>query len=541
MDDRLDACLARLLHAVPPREGEERIGRQHRALDLFSCLLDRDLYRLDPVRLPATHAKQPAVLGDRDGIALDVLDAKPRKLQVVQLRRGRLSLAHARELNVFGCQTVRLLTQPPRGHLSEPNSRRCTRLCLQNPQRLRLALEHLEPLLCVSRSDDNLIKHPRLPIRRRAELPDLPRHVLVNRRVERHNAPKRGNRIRPHRTPVRLEQVPLSLFHHAHTTRIRVLDDHATRVFEIRRHTERRLGIQVIVVTHLLPMMLRCRPHTTRTVLPQTLVRVNRRLLVRVLPVSRHLLQPHRHRHLWLHRPVSNLPPQPLADQRIITAAMLERLPRQIPPLRLRHPTLLRHLTQKVCVIARIDHHAHMRVVLGRRPNHRRTTNINILNPVGVRHARLCHRGAERVQVDHQHVNHRNVMGGSSRHMRLVVTTRQQATVHPRMQRLDPAVHHFRKPRQLLHALDRDPIPSDGRLGAPGRHQHVPSPVQSTGQRLQVRLVRHGDQRVTRRGGHCRGEGHGCTGCTRSTEMASAARRPMRRGKRRADRRKRHL
>ena len=54
-------------------------------LHVLRGLLQGDLDTLDPVGLPAAHAQQPLLLGNRDGIALHVLHAPPGESKVCKL------------------------------------------------------------------------------------------------------------------------------------------------------------------------------------------------------------------------------------------------------------------------------------------------------------------------------------------------------------------------------------------------------------------------------------------------------------------------
>ena len=93
-----------------------------------------------PVGLPAAHPQHAPVLGHRDGVGLDVLDAAPRELEILQLLRGGLLLGHDRKGNVLGGQVVRALLQPPARDLAQLAAAGGAGLGLQDAQRLGLAL-----------------------------------------------------------------------------------------------------------------------------------------------------------------------------------------------------------------------------------------------------------------------------------------------------------------------------------------------------------------------------------------------------------------
>jgi hypothetical protein len=93
-----------------------------------------------PVGLAAAHAQQLVVLCDRDRVGLDVLHTAPRKLEVLQLLRGRLRLGHDREGDVLGGEVVRALLQPAASDLAQLAAAGRARLGLQDAQGLGLAL-----------------------------------------------------------------------------------------------------------------------------------------------------------------------------------------------------------------------------------------------------------------------------------------------------------------------------------------------------------------------------------------------------------------
>ena len=66
------------------------------------------------------------------------------------------------------------------------------------------------------------------------------------------------------------------------------------------------------------------------------------------------------------------------------------------------HSTVVPHFIQNPSVVAGIDHHGDRRVVLGRRPQHRRPANIDVLDGIGQRAVRLGDRGLEGIKVHHQ-------------------------------------------------------------------------------------------------------------------------------------------
>ena len=93
-------------------------------------------------------------------------------------------------------------------------------------------------------------------------------------------------------------------------------------------------------------------------------------------------------------------------------------------------------------VILDIDHGGDKGMVLRRRADHRRATDVDILDAVVIGGA-LGHGGLERVKVDHQQVDHLDAMGFHRGQVLGIVAQRQKPAMHLGMQGLHAAVHHL--------------------------------------------------------------------------------------------------
>ena len=102
------------------------------------------------------------------------------------------------------------------------------------------------------------------------------------------------------------------------------------------------------------------------------------------------------------------------------------------------------HFAQHARVVHRVDDHGHAAgfgaVVLGGGAQHGRAADVDVLDRVGEGAAGLGDRFAERVEVDHQHVDAVDARRLDGVHVLGAVAARQQAAVDLRMQRLDAAV-----------------------------------------------------------------------------------------------------
>mmetsp|Transcript_28192 Transcript_28192/g.61788 ORF Transcript_28192/g.61788 Transcript_28192/m.61788 type:complete len:248 (-) Transcript_28192:1432-2175(-) len=205
--DGRNARLARLLHRVAPREGEEGVRGHHATLHLLPGLLERDLHALDAVGLAGAHAQHAVALGDGDGVGLDVLHAGPGELDVLHLLLGGLLLARHRELDLRRLQRVHVLVEPAAAHLAQLTRPGDARRRLQDAQRLGLALQLGQPGLRVGGRHHNLVEHARLVVCGGAELAELGGELLGDGAVEGDDASEGGDGVRAHGQAVRLQQV----------------------------------------------------------------------------------------------------------------------------------------------------------------------------------------------------------------------------------------------------------------------------------------------------------------------------------------------
>ena len=100
----------------------------------------------------------------------------------------------------------------------------------------------------------------------------------------------------------------------------------------------------------------------------------------------------------------------------------------------------------------------------------------------------------ERVEVDDEQVDRRDAMRLHRVGMFLVVADREQAAMHLGVQRLDPAVHHFGKARQLRDVLDLQPGRRDRLRGAARGDELDAMSCKRLGKFDQAGLVGNGQQ-----------------------------------------------
>jgi hypothetical protein len=113
------------------------------------------------------------------------------------------------------------------------------------------------------------------------------------------------------------------------------------------------------------------------------------------------------------------------------------------------------HLGEQSRVVLRIGDDGHAGVVLGRRTDHRRTADVDVLDRLGQRDVGLGNGFAKGVEIHAHQIDGRDAVACDRRHVLGQIAARQDAGVHLRMQGLDAAVEHFREARVIADLGDR--------------------------------------------------------------------------------------
>ena len=180
---------------------------------------------------------------------------------------------------------------------------------------------------------------------------------------------------------------------------------------------------------------------------------------------------------------------------------MGEGLAGQATPQRLRHAPVRREGLAEGLVVLGVDHHREPLPVLGRRPDHGRAADVDVLHRVLVGAVGLLDHPAEGIEVHDHEVDGRDVVLPQ---LGLVGRRRssQNPTVDPGVQGLDPAVQDLRCARVVADLDRRDPELAQRPVGPTGgEHLHFVLDEQPS-QPRQVRLVTDTHQGATDRGAH---------------------------------------
>ncbi len=258
------------------------------------------------------------------------------------------------------------------------------------------------------------------------------------------------------------------------------------------------------------------------------LVAIERRRLVRILAVAKVL-------HLrdlkvecvrkCCRRPVGAARGQPVRDRAVVGRRVREGLARKCEARRRRERPARRELSEQRRIVRRVDDNADVLPVLRRGAHQRRAADVDVLDRIVERASRLRHRGAERVQVDDDEVDRRDRMLLERGDVRRIVTARENAAVHLRMQRLHAPIEHFRKAGVIADLRHREAGVGERVRGAASRQEPDAELREAAREVDDPGLVGHGQQGLRARVGHGnRQSGRGSAQARRRKRGAARAR-----------------
>ena len=271
-----------------------------------------------------------------------------------------------------------------------------------------------------------------------------------------------------------------------------MLDDGHGGLVEVVRRAAGRVGVDVVVVGHLLAVQLLGARQPGRSVAGA----VDRRRLVRVLAVAQHVLAlpgaAHPRREAGAVAGVGQHVAHPRRDRHVVRRGVHERLGGQALAL-LEREAAGGDGAQHVGIVPGAGDDGDRGVVLGGRAHHRGAADVDLLDALVGRGARLDGLG-ERVEVGDDQVERLDLEVGQLLHVALEATVGQDAGVHPRVQGLDAPVEALGEAGEVLDLGDRQAQALDQRGGAARGDQGDAGVVQPADELLEAGLVVHGDQ-----------------------------------------------
>src|SRR5690606_26567936 len=271
--------------------------------------------------------------------------------------------------------------------------------------------------------------------------------------------------------------------------RVRVLDDRHGRVGVVVRGPPRGVGVDVVVVAHRLAVQLLGlrQPGATRA--------VQRRALVRVLPVAQHVrplpggTDPRGEAALVVG---GDDVAEPGRDGDVVVGRVPERRGSQ-PSALLEGEAAGADRCDDVPVGGGLDDDGDARVVLRRGPDHGRATDVDLLDALVLARAGR-HGVGEGVEVDDDEVEGRDPELVELRAVRLLPAVGEDAGVHPRVQRVRAAAEGRGEPGDGREGRAGDPRGGDRAGGGAGRDEVYHGLVHGAGEVLEARLVVDGDE-----------------------------------------------
>ena len=271
-----------------------------------------------------------------------------------------------------------------------------------------------------------------------------------------------------------------------------MLDDGHRRVAEVVRRTTRRIGIDEVVVRHLLAVQLLGTSETRAGEVGC----VERRALMRVLAVPQHLPalprlpQPGREPLAIGVRGHDIAHPRCNGD--VVRSRVSEGLGGKALPLREREPALCQ-CVDHVAVVGRRNDYGHVGVVLGRGAHHGGAADVDLLDALLLR----CTGGDsadEWVEVDDHELKGRDVERLELLAVLRIAQIREEAGMHARVQCLHASVEALGEAGEGRDGSDRNASLFDPRRGAAGGHDLDTLCMERCGQVDKAGLVIDGDE-----------------------------------------------
>src|SRR5829696_3183088 len=440
LDQRRDARVERELRAVGERE--ERVRREHRAVEIVGVvarLREREPDRVDAAHLARADPDRPQVLREHDRVRAHVLAHPPREEQVAPVVLRELAARNRHPVALLDLAVAVLDEQPAQNACVVELARRlgAALAVAQDPER-RLRAQCLECVVVVLRRQDHLHEVVRDPARERSG----------DAAVDDEDAAEGGDRVGRECSVVGL----LDRAGNRDAARVRVLHDHSRRKRELAQDAAGGVEVGEVVVRELPARPLLDAREQVRA---RAGLAVVGRALVRVLPVREvgDLVEGERQ----LVGEGARLA-EPVRDRGLVGGGRRERLRREAAALVERDPALGAKGREHRPVLLRAADRDDVREVLRGGAQHRRPSDVDHLDRLGLRHAPPARDRRERVEVDAHDVERLDLVLVERRAVLLQVTAGEDSRVDARMQRLHAPAQHLRLGGHLLDGRDPDAL-----------------------------------------------------------------------------------
>ncbi len=190
---------------------------------------------------------------------------------------------------------------------------------------------------------------------------------------------------------------------------------------------------------------------------------------------------------------LADLSGEPVGDRGVVSGCARIGLGGEPPPQRQRGAAKFCKLVEHRGVVAGIDQYRDVIVIFRGSADHRRPADVDVLDAVGEIGA-ARDGGLERIQIDHQEVDRADLVRAHRLGVRRIAANAEQAAMHRRVQRLDPAVHHFREPGEIADVQHVQSGIAQGLARAAGRNQRDAVAGKGTGEFDHAGFVGNGDE-----------------------------------------------
>jgi hypothetical protein len=195
---------------------------------------------------------------------------------------------------------------------------------------------------------------------------------------------------------------------------------------------------------------------------------------------------------------------QPVGNRAVVAGGVREGLLRQAEAgTEMQRAAIGLHFGEQRFVVFRIGDDGDADVVLGRRTDHRRTADVDVLDGIFQGDAGLGDGRGKWIEVYADEVDGRDAVCGDGRQVLRQVTPGEDAAMHLRVKRLDAAVEHFRETGVIADFGHGQPGFAQHFRGAAGGQQIDALDGEAPGKFEDAPLVGDGNQRLLDGHGDC--------------------------------------
>ena len=271
-----------------------------------------------------------------------------------------------------------------------------------------------------------------------------------------------------------------------------MLDDRNGRVGERADDLQRAVQVQKVVVREVFPIELPGSHHTGGR---RVRLAVDGGLLMGILAISQNGLAGEAEVLRSGKGPLGRLAGEEGGNGSVVYGRVGKCLAGQLASGLQRRATVGRDLIENLRVLRRVGRDRAEGMVLGGCPNHRRTTDIDLLDDLLGLNTLSGSGCLEGVKVHHDQLEGHDIVIGQRLQVLGIVVAAEDSSVDCRMQGLESPVHHLGKARVVGHVANGDPLALELLSSPAGAVDFDTRGCQSSGEPGQPHFIAHADQR----------------------------------------------